>query len=50
VYKRQVLTWLGQTDWEQENLLPEKEIDQVSECLLRAGVLEVTRPAENLIA
>jgi sulfonate transport system substrate-binding protein len=45
-----VLTWLDQTTWEQENLLPEKEIDEVSECLLRAGVLEKVLPAKKLMA
>lgn len=45
-----VLTWLDQTTWEAENQLPENEIEEVSECLLRAGVLEKTVQARKLMA
>jgi sulfonate transport system substrate-binding protein len=45
-----VLTWLNQTQWASENLLPEKEIDDISDCLLNAGVLEKKVPANNLLA
>jgi len=48
--REDVLTWLDQTAWEYENRLPEKEIEEVSECLLRAGVLEKTVRAKKLIA
>jgi sulfonate transport system substrate-binding protein len=45
-----VLTWLDQTTWEHENLLPEQEIEAVSECLLRAGVLEHVLQAKEMLA
>ncbi|MDB5256566.1 MAG: uracil-DNA glycosylase [Chitinophagaceae bacterium] len=48
--REDVLTWLNQTTWEQENVLPEQEIEQVSDCLLRAGVLEKVLPARKLMA
>ncbi|MBC7486201.1 MAG: ABC transporter substrate-binding protein [Cytophagaceae bacterium] len=48
--REDVLTWLDQTVWEYENELPEKEIEEVSECLLRAGVLEKLIQASKLLA
>lgn len=45
-----VLTWLDQTVWEHENFLPEKEIESVGECLVRAGVLEKLVSAKELMA
>lgn len=48
--KEDVLTWLNQTTWEHENQLQEKEIEQVSEYLLRAGILAKTVQAGNLMA
>lgn len=45
-----VVTWLDQTTWESQNTLSENEIEEVSQCLLRAGVLETVVPAKNLRA
>ncbi len=45
-----VLTWLDQTTWESQNTLSGKEIEEVSQCLLRAGVLETLVSAKNLTA
>ena len=45
-----VLTWLDQTVWEKQSALSEKEINEVSECLVRAGVLDQVVSAKNLMA
>lgn len=45
-----VLTWLDQTTWEHESILPEQEIEAVSECLFRAGVLEQVREVKEILA
>jgi len=44
------LIWLDQTVWEKQSALSEKEINEVSECLVRAGVLDQVVSAKNLMA
>jgi sulfonate transport system substrate-binding protein len=44
-----VLTWLDQTVWEYENLLPEKGINLIGETLIQAGVLEKAVQAKNIL-
>jgi sulfonate transport system substrate-binding protein len=45
-----VANWLDQTTWEYQRVLPEKEIEEVSACLLRAGVLNKIKSASELSA
>ncbi|MDB5273538.1 MAG: uracil-DNA glycosylase [Chitinophagaceae bacterium] len=44
-----VLTWLDQTVWEDQAVLSEKEIDGISQSLVKAGILTDAVPAKELI-